>query len=90
MGFDPAPFVAVLFLCHKKAEWVKAQRKLRTTNVRKINNSFRFIHELLFLNDDSVFQKHCEYIYPTQLELEKENNSNFSLVPFFFLYIHLK
>ena len=88
MGFDPAPFVAVLFLCHKKAEWVKAQRKLRTTNVRNLNNSFRFIHELLFLNDDSVFQKHCEYIYPTQLELEKENNSNFSLVPFFFdIYI---
>ena len=35
MGSDPAPFFANLFLAHKEADWVKAQRKLGTINVRK-------------------------------------------------------
>ena len=39
MGFDPAPFFANLFLAHKEADWVKAQCKLGTINVLKINNS---------------------------------------------------
>ena len=43
MGSDPALFFANLFLAHKEADWVKAQRKLGTINVRKINNSFWFI-----------------------------------------------
>ena len=43
MGSDPAPFFANVFQAHKDADWVKAQRKLGTINVRKINNSFRFI-----------------------------------------------
>ena len=35
-----------LFLVHKEADWVKAQRKLETINIRKINNSFQFIDDL--------------------------------------------
>ena len=53
MGSDPAPFFANLFLVHKETDWVKAQRKLGTIIVRKINNSIRFIDDLLLLNDDS-------------------------------------
>ena len=53
MGSDPAPFFANLFLVHKETDWVKAQRKLGTIVVRKINNSIRFIDDLLLLNDDS-------------------------------------
>ena len=76
MGSDPAPFFANLFLAHKEADWVKAQRNLGAFNVRKINNSFRFIDDLLSLNDFSTFEKHYKDIYPTKLELNKENNSN--------------
>ena len=76
MRSDPAPFFANLFLAHKEADWLKAQRKLGTVNVRKINNSFRFIDDLLSLNDGSTFEKHYKDIYPTELELKKENNSN--------------
>ena len=43
MGFDLAPLFANFFVAHKEADCVKAQRKLGTINVRKINNSFRFI-----------------------------------------------
>ena len=45
MGSDPAPFFANLFLAYKEADWLKAQRKLGTINVRKINNFFRFIDD---------------------------------------------
>ena len=74
IGSDPAPFFANPFLAHKEANWVKAQRKLGTINVRKINKSFRFIDDLLSLNDDSTFEKHYKDIYPIELELKKENN----------------
>ena len=56
MESDPATFFANLFLAHKETVWVKAQRKLGTINVRKINNSFRFIDDLLSLNDVSTFK----------------------------------
>ena len=72
MGSNPAPFFANLFLAHKEAVWVKAQLKLGTINLRKINNSLRFIDDLLSLKDGSTFKKHCKYIYPTELELKNE------------------
>ena len=53
MGHDPN-----LFVDHKEGDWVKAQQKLGKINVRKINSSFRFIDDLLSLNDDSTFEKH--------------------------------
>ena len=70
-GSEPALFFANLSLAHKEADWVKAQCKLGTINVRKINHSFRFIGNLLSLNDDSIFEKHYKDIYPTELELKK-------------------
>ena len=75
-GSNPAPFCGNLLLDHKKADWVKAQRKLVTTNVQKIINSFRFINDLLSLNYDSTFEKDCKDIYSTELKLKKENNIN--------------
>ena len=89
MGSDPAPFFANLFLAHKEADWVKAQRKLGTINVRKINNSFQFIDDLLSLNDSSTFEKYYKDIYPTELELKKENNSN-SCASFLDIYIYIE
>ena len=89
MGSDPATFFANLFLAHKEADWVKAQRMLGTINVRKISNSFRFIDDLLSLNDGSTFEKHYKYIYLTELELKKEDNSN-SRASFLDLYIYIE
>ena len=68
---DPAPFFANLFLARKEADWVKAQPKLGTINIRKINNSFRFIDDLLSLDDGNTFENHCKDIYPTELELKQ-------------------
>ena len=72
MGSHPAPFFPNRFIFLKETDWVKAQRKLGTVNVRNINNSFWFIDNLTLLNDDSTFEKHYKDIYPTKLELKKE------------------
>ena len=76
MESDSAPFFANLFLAQKEADWVKAQPKLGTISVQKINNPFRFINDFLSLDDDSTFENHYKDIYPTELKLKKENNSN--------------
>ena len=47
---------------------------------------FRFIDDLLSLNNDSTFEKHYKNIYPTELELKKENNNN-SCASFLGMYI---
>ena len=40
MGSDPPPLSAKLFLALKETAWVKAQYKLGTINLQKINNFF--------------------------------------------------
>ena len=37
-----------------------------TINTRKINNSFRFIDDLLSLNNDNTFEKDYKDVYPTE------------------------
>ena len=54
MGSDPAAFFANFFLAYKEADWIRAQRKPGTINVRKIKISIRFIEDLLSLNDDQA------------------------------------
>ena len=89
MGSDAAPFFGNLFLAHKEADWVKAQHRLGTISVQKTHNSFRFIDNLLSLNSDSTFEKHYKDIYPTELEMKKENNSN-SCASFLDIYIYIE
>ena len=40
-------------------------------------------------NEDSTFEKHSKDIYPTELELKKENNSN-SSASFLDVYIYIE
>ena len=89
MGSDPAQCFANLFLANKEHDRVKAQRKLGTINVQKIYNFSQFIDDLLSLNDASTFKKHYKEIYPTELELKNENNSN-SCASFLDIYIYIE
>ena len=47
MRSKTAPLFENAFLSHKEPELVKAQRKSGTMNVRKTNNSFWFIDEMI-------------------------------------------
>ena len=37
---------------------------------------FRFIDDMLSLNNGITFEKHYKDIYPAELELKRENNGN--------------
>ena len=39
---------------------------------------FRFIDDLLTVNDDIEFEKHIPDIYPPELKLSKENTPRFT------------
>lgn len=73
MGSDPAPFFANLFLFHYECKWIKNKSKENPSLVRLFNNIFRYIDDLIALNNNSEFDKHYKEIYPPELELKKEN-----------------
>ena len=55
MGSDPAPFFANLFLYHYESSWRKKIQKSNNTLARKFGNVFRYIDDLLALNDGQSF-----------------------------------
>ena len=75
MGSDPAPFFANLFLYHYESRWLKRVQKTNNTLARKFGNVFRYIDDLLALNDGQSFETYHHEIYPEELQLTKENCS---------------
>ena len=43
---------------------------------RKFGNVFRFIDDLIAINDGNEFENHYNEIYPSELILKKENTSH--------------
>ena len=81
MGSDPAPAFANLFLYHYESNWLKEIKKTNFVLARKFGQVFRYIDDLLALNDGKSFENFFEDIYPEELQLNKENvddrNTNF-------------
>ena len=53
--------------------------KLTKTDIhtaRKFSNSFRYIDDLLTLNNDNLINEHKHKIYPKEMVLNKENKSD--------------
>ena len=73
MGSDPAPFMTNLFLYYYESRWIKELKRTNLTNARKFGNTFRFIDDLIAINDDGEFEKNFPDIYPPELELKKEH-----------------
>jgi len=73
MGSDPAPFFANLFLYHFESSWLKSIKASNNTLARKFGNVFRYIDDLLALNDSQSFETYYHDIYPEELQLSKEN-----------------
>ena len=76
MGSDPAPFFANLFLYHYESSWIKSIKKTNPILARKFGNTFRYIDDLLAANDGNSFESFYRDIYPSELELGKENSTN--------------
>ena len=78
MGSDPAPFFANLFLHYYESQWIEKHKKSNFLATRKLLNTYRFIDDLITINDDGIFEKNIKNIYPAELELKKESQVNTS------------
>ena len=58
MGGDPAPFWANLFLFYFEYQWMKKMRQTNNLLARKFSHTFRFIDDLLAVNDGGMFEKY--------------------------------
>ena len=76
MGSDPAPFFANLFLFYYECQWMKNLWKNDIGRGKKFANTFRFIDDLIVVNDNGEFERSWKEIYPEELVLEKENQSD--------------
>ena len=76
MGSDPAPAFANLFLFFYESSWLKTIKKTNFILARKFGQVFRYIDDLLALNDGHNFETFYEDIYPEELQLNKENADN--------------
>ena len=76
MGSDPAPFMANLFLYHYESTWIKKLKKNDLQMARRFSNTFRFIDDLLTINDDNLFSENFKDIYPEELTLNLESSGS--------------
>ena len=74
MGSDPAPAFANLFLFHYEYSWLNSIKKTDNVLARKFGQIFRYIDDLVALNDGKSFEQCHKLIYPEELQLNKEND----------------
>ena len=89
MGSDPAPFMANLFLYFYENQYVRDLKKQKIMSARRFSNTFCYIDDLCAINDNGEFEKTFKDIYPSELELKKENSIN-SSATFLDLSIEIK
>ena len=75
MGSDPAPFIANLFLYFYEDNFLSKLKKDDIARARKFRHIFRFIDDLISLNDDDEFLRSYLQIYPSEMKLKLENQS---------------
>ena len=78
MGGDPAPHWANLFLFYYESEFIKKVKQSNSTRARKFRHIYRYIDDLQAINDYGEFEKSISEIYPPELILNKENDTNTS------------
>jgi hypothetical protein len=76
MGTDCAPFLANLYLYALEFDFLDRMTKTNIYIARKFSDSFRYIDDLLMLNNDELMDKYMSEIYPKELVLNKENKTN--------------
>ena len=65
-----------LFLHYYESKYVKKVKKKDLFTARRFRNTFRFIDDLLAVNDDGEFERSFKDIYPPELELKKERGGD--------------
>ena len=78
MGSDPAPFIENLFLYIYKNRFTTNLKKADLSREKKLCHVFRFIDDLIALNDNDEFMRSHKDIYPPEMELKVENENKYS------------
>ena len=86
MGSDLATFFANPFFFFYESRWLKSIKNINYGVVRRFGIIFRFIDDLIAINDGNEFENHYYEIYPSELILKKENTSHMQNI---FLDFHL-
>ena len=86
MGSDSASFFANLFLFFYESRWLKSIKNTNYGVARKFGNIFRFIDDLIAINDGNEFENHYNEIYLYKLILKKGKTSHTETT---FLHFHL-
>ena len=73
MGSDPAPFIANLFLYFYENKFLDKLKTEDLPRARRLRHVFRFIDDLIAMNDDDEFSKIYKEIYPEEMVLKPEN-----------------
>ena len=71
MGWDPAPYVANIFLFYYESLWLDTIKDTDNILAREFGMPFRFIDDLNAINDGGEFEKNFHKIYPIELEFKK-------------------
>ena len=72
MGSDRTPFFDNLFLFFYKSRWLKSIENTNYGVARKFGNIFRFVDDLIAINDENEFENQYNEIYPPELILKKK------------------
>ena len=86
MGSDPASFFANLFLFFYESRRLKSIKNTNYGVVIKFGNIFRFIDDVIAINDGNEFENCFNEIFPPEVILKKKNTSR---VETFFLELLL-
>ena len=78
MGIDPAPFYANGHLYKYEFDFQEEMTKKNYTIAKSLNHTHRYIDDISPLNDRGNFEKFRQDIYPPELILVKQNNSEMS------------
>ena len=74
MGTDCAPFLANLFLYSYESEWMDKKLKNKDFDIlHKFNRCYRYIDDLLCINNDQAMDEVMSDIYPKELSLTSDD-----------------
>ena len=76
MGSDPAPFIANLFLYVYENRYMEKLKKSDLARAKNLRHVFRFIDDLISINDKDEFLRSFKDIYPPEMVLKVENQLN--------------
>ena len=76
MGTDCAPYLANLYLYAIEFNYLNNLMKSNIHTARKLSLSYRFIDDLLMFNAAGIMDEHRTHIYPKELILNRENDSD--------------